>query len=81
MFKVRETQSIFSLKPEADLILEVPGDREEGIFQGFFFFWEGGFWFLGLHQQHMDSPRPGVKSELQLPAYITAHSSTRSLTH
>ena len=41
MFKVRETQSIFSLKPEADLILEVPGDREEGIFQGFFFL-EGG---------------------------------------
>ena len=28
--------------------------------------------FLGLHQQHMDVPRLGVKSELQLPAYTTA---------
>ena len=27
---------------------------------------------LGLHQQHMEVPRLGVKSELQLPAYATA---------
>ena len=30
------------------------------------------FFFLGLHQQHMEVPRPGVKSELQLPAYTAA---------
>ena len=34
----------------------------------FFFF----FCFLGLHPQHMEIPRLGVKSELQLPAYTTA---------
>ena len=33
----------------------------------FFFF----FVFLGPHPQHMDVPRLGVKSELQLPAYTT----------
>ena len=36
---------------------------------GFFVF---VFVFLGLHPQHMDVPRLGVKSELQLPAYTTA---------
>ena len=30
------------------------------------------FVFLGLHLWHMESPRLGVKSELQLPAYTTA---------
>ena len=28
--------------------------------------------FLGPHPWHMEVPRPGVKSELQLPAYPTA---------
>ena len=30
------------------------------------------FCFLGLHPWHMEVPRPGVKSELQLLAYATA---------
>ena len=30
------------------------------------------FVFLGLHPWHMEVPRLGVKSELQLPAYTTA---------
>ena len=30
------------------------------------------FWLLGLQVQHMEVPRLGVKSELQLPAYTTA---------
>ena len=30
------------------------------------------FWFLGLHLLHMEVPRPGFESELQLPAYTTA---------
>ena len=29
----------------------------------------------------MEVPRLGVKSELQLPTYTTAHGNTRSLTH
>ena len=28
--------------------------------------------FLGLYPQHMEVPRLGVESELQLPAYATA---------
>ena len=28
-------------------------------------------YFLWLHLQHMEGPRLGVKSELQLPAYAT----------
>ena len=28
--------------------------------------------FLGLHQRHMEVPRLGVESELQLPASTTA---------
>ena len=27
---------------------------------------------LGMHPQHMEAPRPGVESELQLLAYTTA---------
>ena len=34
----------------------------------YFFF----FVFLGLHSQHMEVPRLGIESELQLPAYATA---------
>ena len=34
-------------------------------------FFLGGV-FLGLHLRHMEVPRPGVESELQLPAYTTA---------
>ena len=30
------------------------------------------FFFLGLHSWHMEAPRLGVASELQLPAYVTA---------
>ena len=37
------------------------------ILQGFFF-----FFFLGLYPWHMEVPRPGVKSQLLLPAYTTA---------
>ena len=35
--------------------------------------------FSGLYTQHMEVPRLGVESELRLPAYITAHGNTRSL--
>ena len=31
-----------------------------------------GFCFLGSHLQHMEVPKLGVKSQLQLPAYTTA---------
>ena len=37
-----------------------------GLFSFFFFF------FLRLHLQHMEIPRLGVESELQLPTYTTA---------
>ena len=37
--------------------------------QFFFFFF---FSFLGQHLQHMEVPRPGVKSERQFQAYTTA---------
>ena len=40
---------------------------------------EGGFYvilfysvFFGPNPQHIEVPRPGVESELQLPAYTTA---------
>ena len=36
------------------------------FFLSFFFF------FLGLPPRHMEVPRLGVESELQLPAYATA---------
>ena len=35
----------------------------------------------GAHPWHMEVPRLGVESELQLLTYTTAHSNTRSLTH
>ena len=36
--------------------------------------------FPGLHTQHMEVPRLGVKSELQLPASTTAHGKARDQT-
>ena len=36
--------------------------------------------FLGLHPRHMEVPRLGVQSELQLPAY-TAATATRDPSH
>ena len=37
-----------------------------------FFFFLTFLFFLGLHLWHVEVPRLGVKSELQLPAYATA---------
>ena len=37
--------------------------------ESFFFFF---LFFLGSHLQHMEIPRPGIESELQLPATATA---------
>ena len=66
--------------------------RKHYSFCFFFFF----FFFLGLQMWHMQVPRLGVKSELQLLAYATViatpdpshicslhtpHGNTRSLTH
>ena len=34
--------------------------------------------FLGLHLKHLEFPRPGIESELQLPAYAIA---TLDLSH
>ena len=53
------------------------------------------FCFLGLYPRHMEVPRPGVESELQLPiakpqqrriraasvTYTATHGNARSLTH
>ena len=38
----------------------------------FFFFFFFVFFFIGPHLQHMEIPRLGVESELQLLAYTTA---------
>ena len=48
------------------------------VSEPFFFF---SFVFLGPHPRHMETPRLGVKLELQLLACTTAHSNTGSLTH
>ena len=39
------------------------------FFLSFFFFF---LTFSGLHLRHMEVPRLGIESELQLPAYSTA---------
>ena len=69
--------------------------RSLGDYVPFFFFF-CFFCFSGLHSWHMEVPRLGVKSELQLLAYVTAtamwdqshiltyttaHTNARSLTH
>ena len=42
------------------------------MFLEYFYFYLFILGFLGPHPQHMEVPRQGVKSELQLPAYTTA---------
>ena len=37
------------------------------------------FCFLGLHLRHMEVPRLGVESELQLPGYTTATATTTAM--
>ena len=49
--------------------------RMEASPEHFFFF------FLGPYLQHMEVPRLGVESELQLLTYTTAHSNAGPLTH
>ena len=56
--------------PRSPLPSHTPRTR---VFQGCFcFILFIYFCFLGLYQQHMDVPRLGVKSRLQLQAYTTA---------
>ena len=50
------------------------------FFVFFFFFFSKEFFLLGLHPWHMEVLKPGVKSELQLPAYTTA-TATQDLSH
>ena len=47
----------------------------------FFFFFFFCFFFLGLHLWHMEVPKLGGESELQLPADITATATPDPLTH
>ena len=78
----------------AKLLYDCSQNYQDPVFLFFFSFYF--FVFLGLHMQHTEVPRLGVKSELQLLVYTTAtatgiqamsvtyaavHSSTRSLTH
>jgi len=46
--------------------------------ESFFFFFPC---LLGMHLLHMEVPRLGVESELQLLTYTTAHSNAGILTH
>ena len=52
------------------------------IFLSFGIIFSNSFFFRGgsLHPQHMEVPRLGVKSELQLPSYTTA-TATQHLNH
>ena len=50
--------------------LTQPEPIKTASFSSFFFFFF--FCLLGPHPRHMEVPRVGVKSELQLPAYTTA---------
>ena len=47
-------------------------EAEEGIFPSFFRNFSFSFFLGGAHPWHMEVPRLGVKSELQLLAYATA---------
>ena len=44
---------------------------------GAFFLFFSLFCFLGPHPQHMEVPRLGIQSELQLPAHATATATTQ----
>ena len=46
--------------------------RQEIHFMFLFLIFDFYFCFLGLHLQHMEVPKLGVESELQLPTYTTA---------
>ena len=58
----------------------IKANPSAGGVPGFFFFGEGVVCFLGLHLQHMEVPRLGVKSEVQLSANTTV-TANRGLSH
>ena len=60
------TRSLYLL---ITFLLPISGNHESDPPPLFFFL---PFVFLGLHLRHMEVPRLGVDSELQLPVYITA---------
>ena len=63
-----------NLCPVAAKTLSHSGNSCDGFLPSILFF----FFILGRHLPHMEVPRLGVKSELQLPAYTTSHSNTGS---
>ena len=59
-------------------VYPMANDMMENLFSWVFLFvcfWFVVFWFFGLHLWPMEAPRPGVHSELQLPAHATATAS------
>ena len=53
-------------------ILQIPQAIGKGTGSQSLHFLSVFFCFLGLHLRHMEVPRLGVQSQLQLPAYTTA---------
>ena len=70
----REARAIFLLIKSLCLYHGTLPLKMKVFFLSFFFF------FLGPHLQHMEVPRLGVKSEIQLLAYTTA-TTTQDLSH
>ena len=64
--EISQSYSLFREKDKALRYLNLK-KKKKNCNQKFFF-----FFYLGLHLQHMEVPRLGVESELQLPAYTTA---------
>ena len=53
---------------EMKLQIYIPFPLLLQIFRSYLFFF---FFFFGLHLRHTEGPRLGVKSDLQLAAYMT----------
>ena len=52
--------------------LDLHSNPRKAVFLCFFFLFLFSFCFLESNSQHIEVPRPGIKSDLQLPAYTTA---------
>ena len=60
------------LSKDVEIVMQC-GNHVDCVYERLFIFFIFVFLsFLGLHPQHMELPRLGVESELQMPAYATA---------
>ena len=71
---------MFYLKKKVKYTVLLLSHASKNLIWTLIYLFKNFFVFLGLHQWHMEVPRPGLKYQLHLPAYTHSHSNAGSET-